>query len=1706
MTQVSKYQLEFEVDGTGATRGLDQIGQGVQKLAQVVDQAGQTAGKGLDKITDGAKRAADGTDRELSRLRSSIQRATLDLQTAGKSASQKFEIKADFKGIDRAQIQDQISALKQLEDEQQRFQQAQQASAQANAFIQGVQAQIASVREQIIALEGGSAALLRYRAAQAGAAGDAEPLIAQLEAEKAALAAKAAADAQATASAKAQADAAKQQAAAQESVAAAILRAKQDILTSGKSASEQIQIKADLQGIDTSKLQPAIAELKQLEDEQRKVQQLQQQSASAAAFTDGLRAQIAALREQKIALEGGSAALLRYKAAQAGAKDVEPLIAELQAAEKEVKGIGGSAVISTAQMQGLVHAGRSIFDMWLAGGSVVRAVGLEAGRLTGTFGGVGNAVAAVTSLITPMRAALLAGAAAAGALALAMVHAESTARSLNTVQAQLSGTGRAGLFSNADLKGFIQQLSLAPGVTRDTATAIVSELSKVHDIGGAMFKDLSRIAVDYAKATGQDIPAATKQLAQAFSDPAQGAKELDKALGALTSSQQLQIEKLTRMGDIAGAQRVLFDALQHSVKGLADNAMTPLQKSMNDLGNAWERAEQAFDKSDGLRTMVALLAKAVESVAFLVENLPKIGGIGTIAIGSIPGVGFAAAPAHAIASLAGDDLVTRAKRFFGGESQSADATATGNLARQDRASGAQAAATAAIDGKKASDDQIKRALDVAASHRSEAGQIKDLTEQRTGLNKALAESNRLYGANSEQSQRLRDGIAGINKQINELGKGQQVIDAQLQAKIKAAQDALTKERDTIAFNEKYLQGVYQAGGISLDDFYAQKVKAIERGTAAEIAGLEEERKAVEDHLAKTRDPGKKEQDRTRLKEIGLQEQNVELKGERDIVLSNQEREQSFIQLNEELLNYRSNLRQLAGDEAGAARLRNQIADQQDKIFQTKSKGRITDDEVASAKALRDQQVALTDAKQKTSLINQQLQIEEDRIALAQSTGAIGEIESLTREGAARAQVVGKLEEQLRVMEKLSQERPEDLQLKVDVENFRLQIDKLKAALDPLKDKFDSIFKDAGSNLFSDLMNGTKPKDALRNFANTLSKQFNDITAKELSNQLFGKNGSLGGAGSFFADIFGGKDRERTKAAEAAKDTAQEAFRKSEISAQDAAEKAVASSASGASTASAATSQATAATSSAQALNALTTAAQAAAGALNGIGQPGAAAAPAGVTPTTGDFARLDRSTSVDSGGVTAGDFARLDRGQTPSGEQGVLDMFRDASKSSDTLGASNDKAAQAALQLASAATKGGGALSSLPGIIQQIIAAAQASSAASGGGGLLGLLGLGGSSSAFAPGGVASSGFGSGVAFGEQDLGLFLHSGGIVGQTNDNRPVPSGVFESAQKYHAGGIVGRKPHVVLQAHEVPAILMGGPKGVREEVLHPSDPRHSDRLTPAVIQIIREHAAKQPGFSDGGYTGDVAPDQVAGVVHGGEYVFSAPAVRAIGRDVLETIHDRAAVGDRAAIDSVVQSDTDMRSSILNLATVAHTNLFTSNPHANSRDTLREATSLTERSSVERVREAVAKGERMPGFDIGGYTGNADPKQAAGVVHGQEYVFSAPAVRAIGVDRLERLHTQAKTGRMTSDEIPGYADGGYVTALGSVRMQALVPSTQQSEPADRGDEQSSGQGSRTIHVHNNFTVAMPPGASRQTATQFGAQIAQHSAHSLRNLGRRG
>jgi tape measure domain-containing protein len=70
---------------------------------------------------------------------------------------------------------------------------------------------------------------------------------------------------------------------------------------------------------------------------------------------------------------------------------------------------------------------------------------------------------------------------------------------------------------------------------------------------------------------------------------------------------------------------------------------------------------------------------------------------------------------------------------------------------------------------------------------------------------------------------------------------------------------------------------------------------------------------------------------------------------------------------------------------------------------------------------------------------------------------------------------------------------------------------------------------------------------------------------------------------------------------------------------------------------------------------------------------------------------------------------------------------------------------------------------------------------------------------------------------------------------------------------------------------------------------------------------------------------------------------------------------------------------------------------------------------------------------GFSGGGYTGSGGKHQAAGIVHGGEYVFSKEATQRAGIGNLDAMHRSLK----------GYASGGYVGAIPRAAggMQALT-----------------------------------------------------------------
>jgi Prophage tail length tape measure protein len=1306
--------------------------------------------------------------------------------------------------------------------------------------------------------------------------------------------------------------------AATRSIVSSIQRATATMKAGEKGTADFYDALGQSRGIDTSAL-------KGYTDELRKVEAAQKQAANAAKGD----AFVASIRQQAESIGKTRSQLIELQAAQLGVADkVAPYLKRLQEIEQGQTKVGISAKQTAAAMRGVPAQFTDIVTSLASGQNPITVILQQGGQLKDMFGGVGNAVKAVTSLITPMTAAIGIGAAALGGLALALSRVESEARGLNTLQAQLSATGRGDMFGTGELKKFVDQLALMPGVSREVAEKTVSELSKVKEIGPVLFRDLSKAAVDYAKATGTDVPAAARTLAQAFKDPEKGAKQLDEALGKLSSAQILHIEKLAKQNDLVGAQKALFDALAPAIRGLADGSMTPLQKSTEDLGNAWEKAMQRLGQSDGLKNLHALLAKTVEAVAFLVGNADKVGGLSNVGLSLTPG----ALPA-AVGNAAGSGL----RQLFtpSSETKFEGKGATGSF---DVAAGADRT-------NKDKEDALKRTLDAAKGDRSEADRLAELTTKRDTYNKALADSISLYGKESEQAKRMRGAVAAVDEQIAAAKKkaagpvsreADQTRQAALDAELARFRDSLQEERDTLAFHERQLQNQYQAGALSLTDYYERRRQAIQAGVKAAVDEMEREKTRIaedRDFFASKGDTSRATQLQGKIDNLSRDQDKALTRAGREVELSNEAQAESYRQLADEVTNYRANLLQLQGDEAGAARLRADQAIEQARRLAKRADGSpaaIPEADVQRQAEVLRQINLVNEARRQSGIVASALALEEERIAMAQRAGAITSYEALSQVGDARKRVVAQLEEVVKAQEEVARTRPQDYELQINTARARQDLERLKQDLDPLAEQFRSLFTDVTGNLFADLANDPRNgKEALKRWANSISSEMTRDIGRNMSAQLFGKDGPLGKLPGAFGDMFGksGKDAQKplvdtvplsgslSSLKTAGVDPLTASFQRLQQVVDSAARPAPARPADAGAqepavpgvepvrapqTAGAEPVRAPQPAGDVRAVPTVDTAPLA--GSLSALKTYG-------VDPLAASFQRLQQIVDTaarpiprdDSGAqepavpgaepvrppptvaepnvvrapevapnVVAGDFAtaslqrlQLDAMQraiggqpapapqtpglppvvdpaqpapvvertfggptepaVPAGEQKVFDQFRDAQRSVEGFTDASAQAMQSVLALASSAGHGGQALSLLPYIIKMIQAAAAASSSsgASGSGFVGSIAGMFGGASA--AGGAVNMGTATGA-----DLALFYHDGGLVGKDKDIRPTSG----------------------LKANEVPAVLMGGPKGVREEVLTADDPRHSDNMSPQLKRLID----RMPRYHEGGVVGE------------------------------------------------------------------------------------------------------------------------------------------------------------------------------------------------------------------------------------------------------------
>lgn len=284
--------------------------------------------------------------------------------------------------------------------------------------------------------------------------------------------------------------------------------------------------------------------------------------------------------------------ILELKAAQMGvSQQAAPMISRLKEQEKAF--LNGSITIGQyrnamrqlpAQMTDIVTSLASGMPVWMV---MIQ----QGGQIKDSFGGIGNSLKALASLITPARVAMFGFAGAASAVALAAYQGS---KEFGEYNKQLILTGGYAGKTAAQLDALARNLS-GNGITQH---GMADAISKV--VGSGTFSSdavgmISKTAAAMEKAVGQSIDETIKQFQRLKEDPVKAVTELDKSLHFLTATQLEQIVTLQKQGKEHDAAKIAIESYANAMQDRSQQ----IEDNLGFLESAWkgvkDMASDAWD-------------------------------------------------------------------------------------------------------------------------------------------------------------------------------------------------------------------------------------------------------------------------------------------------------------------------------------------------------------------------------------------------------------------------------------------------------------------------------------------------------------------------------------------------------------------------------------------------------------------------------------------------------------------------------------------------------------------------------------------------------------------------------------------------------------------------------------------------------------------------------------------------------------------------------------------------------------------------------------------------------------------------------------------------------------------------------------------------------------------------------------------------------
>jgi phage-related minor tail protein len=225
--------------------------------------------------------------------------------------------------------------------------------------------------------------------------------------------------------------------------------------------------------------------------------------------------------------------------------------------------LGQAGKLSAQQIQQVSFQLNDLAVQVASGGNPLIALVQQGSQLSGTFGGIRPALAAVGSLITPAVVGFGGLAAAVGATALAFVQGT---REQAKFENSLALTGNRAGVTRGQVDAMADSISRSTGTTVGSTKELLGALVATGQIGAQNFGVVAQAGQQMADKLGMSVDDVAKLMVRLAKEPTQVALELNKTQNFLSLSQAEQIRSLEQQGRVAEAAGIALGALTEHYK------------------------------------------------------------------------------------------------------------------------------------------------------------------------------------------------------------------------------------------------------------------------------------------------------------------------------------------------------------------------------------------------------------------------------------------------------------------------------------------------------------------------------------------------------------------------------------------------------------------------------------------------------------------------------------------------------------------------------------------------------------------------------------------------------------------------------------------------------------------------------------------------------------------------------------------------------------------------------------------------------------------------------------------------------------------------------------------------------------------------------------------------------------------------------------